>query len=189
MACASHFRRDGGSRSGCTRACTKLTISCEEIVFDTPKNMKMGNNSVRFRFEWDIIGTVKLIIRPTSLFFHNLLSFLYKAGIGNFWATLGARRLQAAVREDKESGWEGLDALPSRSAGSSPSEAATRILSQPYSACGGALGAWGAPGSLGAPAGAPGAPGAPPAVGAPAAGASKGSPHCGHFSALTSSHT
>ena len=87
---------------------------------------------------------------------------------------------RAAVREHKESGWEGLDALPSRLAGSSPSEAATRVLSRPYFACGGALGA---------PAGALGASGAPPAVGAPAAGASKGSPHCGHFSALTSSHT
>lgn len=93
MACASHFRRDGGSRSGCSRACTKLTISCAGIVYDTTKRIIMGNNSVRFRFEWDIIGTVKLIIGSTSSFLHNLSSFLYKAGIGKAWATLGARWL------------------------------------------------------------------------------------------------
>ena len=90
---ASHFRRDGGSRSGCSRACTKLTISCAGIVYDTSKRIIMGNNSVRFRFEWDIIGTVKLIIGSTSSFLHNLSSFLYKAGIGKAWATLGARWL------------------------------------------------------------------------------------------------
>ena len=80
MACASHFRRDGGSRSGCSRACTKLTISCAGIVYDTTKRIIMGNNSVRFRFEWDIIGTVKLIIGSTSSFLHNLSSFLYRMG-------------------------------------------------------------------------------------------------------------
>ena len=73
--------------------CTKMTISCEEIVFDTPNSMKMGNNSVRFRFEWDIIGTVKSTIGSTSSFLHNLSSFLYRVGIGKAWATLGARWL------------------------------------------------------------------------------------------------
>lgn len=93
MACASHFRRDGGSRSGCSRACTKLTISCAGIVYDTTKRIKTGNNSVRFRFEWDIIGTMKSTIESTSLFLHNLSSFSYRAGIGKAWATLGARWL------------------------------------------------------------------------------------------------
>ena len=73
--------------------CTKMTISCEEIVFDTPNSMKMGNNSVRFRFEWDIIGTAKSTIVSTSSFLHNLSSFLYRVGIGKAWATLGARWL------------------------------------------------------------------------------------------------
>ena len=89
------------------------------------------------------------------------------------------------AREHKDSGREGIDALPARV------EAVglwQLMRSRPYSACGGALGAWGASGAPGA-LGAPGAPAAPPVVGAPAAGASKGSPHCGHFSALTSSHT
>ena len=112
MACASHFRRDGGSRSGCTRACTKLTISCAGIVYDTTKRIIMGNNSVRFRFEWDIIRTAKSIIELASSFLHNLLSFLYRVGIGKSWATLGARRLQVAVRERKESGWEGSMLFP-----------------------------------------------------------------------------
>ena len=89
------------------------------------------------------------------------------------------------AREHKNSGREGIDALPARV------EAVglwQLMRSRPYSACGGALGALGTlgvPGALGAL----GASGAPPAVGAPAAGASKGSPHSGHFSALTSSHT
>ena len=93
MACTSHFRRDGGSRSGCSRACTKLTISCAGIVYDTTKCITMGINSVRFRFEWDIIGTMKSTIESTSLFFHNLSSFSYRVDIGKAWATLGARRL------------------------------------------------------------------------------------------------
>ena len=53
----------------------------------------MGINSVRFRFEWDVIGTAKSIIGSTSLFLHNLSSFLYRVGIGKAWATLGARWL------------------------------------------------------------------------------------------------
>ena len=93
MARTSHFRRDGGSRSGCSRACTKLTISCAGIVYDTTKCITMGINSVRFRFEWDIIGTVKSTIESTSLFFHNLSSFSYRVDIGKAWATLGARWL------------------------------------------------------------------------------------------------
>ena len=112
MACASHFRRDGGSGSGCSRACTKLTISCAGIVDDTTKRIIMGNNSVRFHFEWDIIRTAKSIIELASSFLHNLLSFLYRVGIGKSWATLGARRLQVAVRERKESGWEGSMLFP-----------------------------------------------------------------------------
>ena len=80
MACASHPRRDGGSGSEFSRACTKLTISCAGIVYDTTKRIIMGNNSVRFRFKWDIIGTVKLIIGLTSSFLHNLSSFLYRMG-------------------------------------------------------------------------------------------------------------
>ena len=183
MRCARKWRTQVGlgamERPG-VWVCTKMTISCEENVFDTPNSMKMGNNSVRFRFEWDIIGTVKSTIGSTSSFLHNLSSFLYRVGHREGVGHPRREVARAAVRERKESGWEGLDALPSRLAGSSPSEAATRVLSRPYFACGG---------TLGAPAGAPGASGAPPAVGAPAAGASKGSPHCGHFSALTSSHT
>lgn len=42
----------------------------------------MGNNSVRFRFEWDIIGTVKSIIGSTSSFLHNLSSFSYRVDTG-----------------------------------------------------------------------------------------------------------
>ena len=84
-----------------------MTISCEEIVFDTPKNMKMGNNSARLRFEWDIIGTVKPIIRPPSLFLHNLSSFLYRAGIGKAWATLGAGRLGLQCANIKKAAGKG----------------------------------------------------------------------------------
>lgn len=82
MACASHPRRDGGSGSEFSRACTKLTISCAGIVYDTTKRITMGNNSVRFRFEWDIIGTVKSIIGSTSSFLHNLSSFSYRVDTG-----------------------------------------------------------------------------------------------------------
>ena len=70
-----------------------MTISCAGIVYDTTKCITMGINSVRFRFEWDVIGTAKSIIGSTSLFLHNLSSFLYRVGIGKAWATLGARWL------------------------------------------------------------------------------------------------
>ena len=96
MRCARKWRTQVGlgamERSG-VWVCTKMTISCEEIVFDTPKSMKMGNNSARLRFVWDIIGTAKSIIGSTSSFLHNLSSFLYRVGIGKAWATLGARWL------------------------------------------------------------------------------------------------
>ena len=112
MACASHPRRDGGSGSGCSRACTKLTISCAGIVDDTTKRITMGNNSVRFRFEWYIIGTVKSIIGSTSSFLHNLSSFLYKAGIGKAWATLGARRLGLQCANIKKAAGKGSMLFP-----------------------------------------------------------------------------
>lgn len=114
MACASHFRRDGGSRSGCSRACTKLTISCAGIVYDTTKRIIMGNNSVRFRFKWDIIGTVKLIIGSTSSFLHNLSSFLYRMGarVGRRGppSARGGFRWQCA--NIKKAGGKGLTPFP-----------------------------------------------------------------------------
>ena len=112
MACTSHFRRDGGSRSGCSRACTKLTISCAGIVYDTTKCITMGINSVRFRFEWDIIGTVKSTIGSTSSFLHNLSSFLYRVGIGKAWATLGARRLGLQCANIKKAAGKGSMLFP-----------------------------------------------------------------------------
>ena len=92
--------------------CTKMTISCEEIVYDTPNSMKMGNNSVRFRFEWDIIGTVKSTIGSTSSFLHNLSSFLYRVGIGKAWATLGARRLGLQCANIKKAAGKGSMLFP-----------------------------------------------------------------------------
>ena len=115
LRCARKWRTRVGlgamERSG-VWGCTKMTISCEEIVFDTPNSMKMGNNSVRFRFEWDIIGTVKSTIGSTSSFLHNLSSFLYRVGIGKAWATLGARRLGLQCANIKKAAGKGSMLFP-----------------------------------------------------------------------------
>lgn len=65
----------------------------------------MGNNSVRFRFEWDIIGTVKSIIGSTSSFLHNLSSFSYRVVTGGRSASSSAFFAFRAGRRGDRRAW------------------------------------------------------------------------------------
>lgn len=78
----------------------------------------MGNNSVRFRFEWDIIGTVKSIIGSTSSFLHNLSSFSYRVDTGRALGVVAAFSLYGADDSETE---DALLALMTASAECPPS--------------------------------------------------------------------
>ena len=58
--------------------CTKMTISCEGIVYDSSNAMRLWIISPRFPLNCDIFGTGEAIYRPTSPFLHNLSSILYR---------------------------------------------------------------------------------------------------------------
>lgn len=59
-------------------SCTKMTISCEGIVYDSSNAMRLWIISPRFPLNCDIFGTGEAVYRPTSPFLHNLSSILYK---------------------------------------------------------------------------------------------------------------
>lgn len=58
--------------------CTKMTISCEGMVHDSPNAVRLWIISPRFPLNCDIFGTGEVIYRPTSPFLHNLSSIMYR---------------------------------------------------------------------------------------------------------------
>ena len=74
--------------------CTRMTFCCEEIVYDSSKNMQLWIILLRLYLSCDIFGIGEADNRPTSPFLHNISSILYR-DVGKHRARPGARSASA----------------------------------------------------------------------------------------------